>query len=78
MSQSLQRGQPPLPFISKPTVIGYSPIFRIILSPPPCNFLAYEPFPNCVQLHYSNLYKSLLWLYDEGYQEEVVLNEIPF
>ena len=37
MSHSLQRGQPPT-FISKPTIIGYSPIFRIFLTPPPPPF----------------------------------------
>ena len=34
MSHSLQRGQPPA-FMSKPAIIGYSPIFRIFFTPTP-------------------------------------------
>ena len=39
MSHSLQRGQPPA-FISKPAIIGYSPIFRIFFTPPPPHHVA--------------------------------------
>ena len=31
-----------------------------------------QPFPDCVQIHYFNLYKTLLWQYDEGHQGVVV------
>ena len=71
---SLQRGQNPsvINNPAPPPIIGYPRIFRIFLTPPPNHptsiFTVSQHFPSCVQLHYFNLYKSLLWLYVEGYQ----------
>ena len=81
MSHSLQRGQPPA-FISKPAIIGYSPIFRIFFTPPPppptLQLLGMQSFP---KLCLTSLLKFVLKPvrpYDEGCQGDVVLNEIPF
>ena len=52
-------------------IIGYPPIFRN--SPP--NFTTSQPFSNCIQIHYFNLYKTLLRPFDEGYRRVVVLRQ---
>ena len=48
------------PFINKPPIIEYPPIFRILLTLPPPNFTALQLFSNCIQIHYFNLYQTLL------------------
>ena len=80
MSHSLQRGQPPA-FISKPTIIGYSPIVRIFLPPPPLHLatswhaILSQIVSNFItQICIKACYDHII----EGYQGDVVLNEIPF
>ena len=65
--------------------------FQNFVNPfPHPNFAAFQLFSNCIQIHYFNLYKTLLWSSNKGYRgvvvlsikqdyiSQVVLNAIPF
>ena len=52
---SLQRGHPPFINIPSPLLLVTHPILELHL-----NFMASQPFTDCVQIHYFNLYKILL------------------
>ena len=60
---SLQKGNPP-PFINNPLPLLVTNTFFKFCYPP--NFMASQPFSNCMQIHYFNLYKIML-LSDKGY-----------
>ena len=70
---SLQRGHPPFINILSPLLLVTHPILEFFNPPPPPNFMASQPFTDCVQIQYFNLYKILLWQYDGGHQGTVVL-----
>ena len=54
------RGVKTLPFINKPPLLVTHLFFRILLTLPPPNFPAIQLFSNGIQIHYNNLYQTLL------------------
>ena len=66
-------GSNPL-FIKKSHYYWLSTRFRNSVNRPSTNFRPSQPFCNCTQIHYFNLYKTLLWPSNEGYWGVVVLS----
>ena len=58
MIVSLQKGQPSHLLSQTPHYWLPTHFENFITSPP--NFQASKPFPNCIQIHHFNLYKTLL------------------
>ena len=69
-AHSLQWGQIPS-FVNKSPHYWLPTYFQKF----PPNFTTSQPFSNCIQIHYFNLYKTLLRPFDEGYGRVVVLRQ---